>query len=163
MKKALCSLAAPLVVLLAVSGCAHRPRYLDVVKAAGASAALEEADLPEGKTVPLRVVDPKTQAPLAGAGIHFGEGKRRVLLRTDREGRVQLPLSKQLAKDNPIVEVLRATGGGYLLQQDGAPAASAQPADPSVSPDAADAGAPPTEVGSSSGGLGEAGGADAGS
>ncbi len=102
------ALLALLSLLVFAAGCTHRPRYKELVAAAGVTTPAE------GSTVPVALVDPNSGEPLPGVKVQFGDRKR-VSLTTDEKGRIEVPVSKDLEKDNPLVEVNRAKGGGYKL------------------------------------------------
>ncbi len=107
--RSLLSAVAVVALVASASGCTHRPRYKELVKASGV------ADAAEGDTVPVVLVDPKSNEPLADVKVKFGDGAKRVSLTSDAQGRIRVPVRKDLDKDDPLVEVSRAQGGGYAL------------------------------------------------
>lgn len=109
--------AVVLVALFSMAACVHRPRYNDVLNRVGAS--VEGRD---GTAVPIVVIDPQSRSVVTDVAISFGEGKSKVTLRPGADGMMPFPLSAKLAKSNPLVEVNRASAGGYELVMVLAPA-----------------------------------------
>jgi hypothetical protein len=129
-----------------LAACALRPRYNDLVQAGGQSSEREK--------VVLVFVDPSTSKPIQGLKIQVGERKDRVTLTTDANGRVALPVSEALRRDNPLVTVERPDGAlGYsfgpepvqtIYPPEGAkgPAEPMGGTNPQVAPSQPDAGSP---------------------
>ena len=114
----------PLAALLAVSSCAHRPYYRDVV-ALG----------PSEKELSLVLVDGQGQ-PLPNVPVAVGLWGEKVRVKTDAQGRFKLPVSQGLVKDNALV-VVSVPGNldRYEIRRDEPvaappPAAEQRPAEP---------------------------------
>ncbi|WP_255442311.1 hypothetical protein [Corallococcus sp. Z5C101001] len=94
-----------------LSACSLRPRYNDIVHANGATA------LQEDQLVVLRVTDAQTGQPVKGAKVLGGEYRNHLNAVSDENGEISLKVSKDLAKENPLVEVVLPKGvHGYKLQ-----------------------------------------------
>jgi hypothetical protein len=89
MRTAFLSLAA----LLMLSSCAHRPYYRELVALA-----------PGEKELSLVLVD-GSGAPLPNVPVAVGLWGDKVRVKTDAQGRFQLPVSAGLQKDNAVVVV----------------------------------------------------------
>jgi hypothetical protein len=87
-----------------LSACALRPRYQDMVQQQGGAQATE------GQVLMIRVTDPGTGKPIAGAKVVAGTGRERLSAISDAEGRISVPVSKALLEDNPLVEVVLPKG-----------------------------------------------------
>jgi hypothetical protein len=118
------SLSMTLVALSLLSACALRPNYRDMVQPEGASQ--KAAD---GQVLMMRVVDPATGQPIPGAKVIAGSGRTRLATTSDAEGRISVPVAKELLDENPLVEVVLPKGvKSYQFQVErSADSAAAEP------------------------------------
>ncbi|MDY7232325.1 hypothetical protein [Hyalangium rubrum] len=143
LRRVLLSLA--LVTLGLLSACTLRPHYRDVVQPAGASQKAVE-----GQTLILRVVEPGSGKPIAGARVLAGAGHPRLSAVTDAEGRISVPVSRALLDENPLMEVVLPKGVSQyqfqLARAEEAPAEAPapQPSEPATGTDTA--APPPSET-----------------
>ncbi len=91
--------ALVLGVLLAVSGCALRPRYNDFI-----------TKQTTGKEARFVVIDTDTNKPVAGAKVEVSENKNRILATTDAEGAFVLPVEKKYMDENSLFVVTLPKG-----------------------------------------------------
>ena len=89
---ALVSLAA---AALAVSACALRPRYSELV----------QAGLRADDHVVLVFKDPATGQPIPDMPISITDGRERMNVKTDANGEVSLPVNAAFTKADPLVAV----------------------------------------------------------
>lgn len=80
------------LALVALSGCL-RPRYADFVSKGMT-----------WKTVELRLTRPD-QTPLANVPVEWGEGKSKVKVTTDADGRFVVPVDSKQVDENPVLVV----------------------------------------------------------
>ena len=133
MRKLLKVLLAVGLTALVTEGCAHRPRYNDLVP------KTESA-----KELFFRVVDAETGAPIPDAVVELGESKSKWAQVADANGVVRLPVAKKYRDENSTVVVTLAKGlPRYRLEPAGVAAEGAAP--PPPPPPAA--GNPPPGVG----------------
>jgi hypothetical protein len=126
------SLSVALVAFGLLSACALRPHYKDMVQPVGAP-----QQAVDGQTLVMRVVDPSTGQPIQGAKVLAGAERARLSTTSDAEGRISVPVSQALLKENPLVEVVLPKGvKAYqfqVLRPTESPAAeppASQPAEP---------------------------------
>jgi hypothetical protein len=104
-------LSVVLVAVSLVSACALRPYYREVLPPAGAQGQ------EEGGEVVLRVVEPDSGKPIAGARVLAGAGRARFSATSDGQGLVRVPVTSELRAENPLVEVVLPKGvQGYRLE-----------------------------------------------
>lgn len=131
--------ALVLGVLLAVSGCALRPRYNDFI-----------TKQTTGKEARFVVIDTDTNKPVVGAKVEVSENKNRIIATSDAEGTFVLPVEKKYLDENSLFIVTLpkgVTSYKVLLHKavEPAPVAPVEtPAPVEVAPvvDATDAGVP---------------------
>ncbi|HZI05176.1 MAG TPA: hypothetical protein VEZ71_14190 [Archangium sp.] len=126
---------ALLSVLCVVSACTLRPYYRQVLPPdmAGMKPQAAEGQGP----VTLRMVEPGTDKPIAGARVILSLMNRgRVVATSDANGLIQLPVTPELLAENPLVEVVLPPGlRGYSFltvpaQPASQPAGEAAPRQP---------------------------------
>lgn len=106
------------LALLALGGCALRPRYVDLVK----------PDL-AGNQVRLVLLQQPERAPLVGVKVELSEGKQRYTAVTGPDGTFSLPVTKAYRDENPVVVVAVPAGvAGYAIE------AAPQPPPPAAAP-----------------------------
>lgn len=105
----LCVMAS--VVVLSLSGCMLRPRYSELV-------GIDASKQPTAEVVELRILEEDSGRPIPGAVVHAGErAASRVAVMTDEEGRVKMPVTRELLAENPLVVVALPKGfGSYRVE-----------------------------------------------
>lgn len=103
LRRTLLSVTATLALL---SACSLRPSYRDVVVPEG-SALTKPA---EGQKVVLRLVNPASDAPLAGVRVLAVGSRSRLSATTDEQGLLTVQISRALLEENPLVEVVLPKG-----------------------------------------------------
>jgi hypothetical protein len=106
------SLSAAALTLCLFVACVHRPYYRELLAPPGAPPGAAPS---EGQSVALRLVDPASGQPLPDVLVRFGEGRFRVVLKTNAQGELTLPVTAALLRENPLVEVVRTGPGGYAI------------------------------------------------
>ncbi len=94
-------LLAACCVAVTLSACALRPRYADFVSRDTA-----------GEKLSLVVLDAKTDAPLAGVKVEFGEGRNRFAVTSGVDGMISIPVDKKYIDENSIITVNAPKGQG---------------------------------------------------
>ena len=98
-----------------LSACALRPYYRQVLPPDMAGMKPQAAQGQEPVT--LRMVEPGTDRPIAGARVLLSLNRGRVVATSDANGLIQLPVTPELLTENPLVEVVLPPGvRGYSLQ-----------------------------------------------
>lgn len=87
------------LTLLALGGCALRPRYTDLVTPQLAAAQVK-----------LVLLQAPERAPLAGVKVEMSEGKSRYSAVTAADGSFSLPVTKAYRDENPILVVATPPG-----------------------------------------------------
>ncbi|SEU37551.1 hypothetical protein [Stigmatella erecta] len=131
------SLSVALLCLGLSSACALRPRYGDVVVSQDVARAAETP------AVTLRLLDPATNRPIPGAHVVASSGRTRVSVFSGADGLVALPVSKALADENPLLEVVLPKGVARYRFEAVVPEAPKAPEAPAEAPAQA---APPAEA-----------------
>ncbi|MDC0712791.1 hypothetical protein POL68_30300 [Stigmatella sp. ncwal1] len=98
------SLSVVLLCLGLSSACALRPRYGDVV---ASEAVARSAQTP---AVTMRLLDASSGRPIPGARVLASRGRAQLSVVSNEEGLVTLPVSKALADENPLMEVVLPKG-----------------------------------------------------
>lgn len=128
------SLSVALFALGLLSACALRPHYSELVKPP--ESAQQVAD---GQILKMRMVDPSSGQPIAGAKVLSGSGRSRLAVTSDAQGLVSVPFSQSLLEENPLVEVVLPKGvKAYQFQvfrPTEAPASEAPAAQPAPGPE----------------------------
>ncbi|SEL36284.1 hypothetical protein SAMN05444354_105324 [Stigmatella aurantiaca] len=122
------SLSVALLCLGLSSACALRPRYGDVVVPQDVARAAQTP------AVTLRLLNPDTNRPIPGAQVVASSGRTRVSVFSDAEGLVALPVSKALADENPLLEVVLPKGVARYRFEAVMPEASQAPVPPAEAP-----------------------------
>jgi len=91
-----------------LSACALRPYYRQVLPPdmAGMKPQAAQGQGP----VTLRMVEPGTDRPIAGARVLLSLNRGRVVATSDANGLIQLPVTPELLAENPLVEVVLPLG-----------------------------------------------------
>ncbi|WP_199242882.1 hypothetical protein [Vitiosangium sp. GDMCC 1.1324] len=98
-----------------LSACTLRPYYRQVLPPEVARAKAQEVRGSED--VLLRVVEPGTDMPIAGARVLLGTGRERINVVSDMNGIIKLPVTPGLLAENPLVEVSLPPGvHGYTFE-----------------------------------------------
>ncbi len=108
MKKLLLA-ACCVAVMLVAEACALRPRYADFVSKDTLSRLATETT---GEKLTLVVLDAKTDAPLSGVKVEFGEGRNRFAGTTGADGLISIPVDKKYVDENSIITVNAPKGQG---------------------------------------------------
>ncbi|WP_375768411.1 hypothetical protein NR798_43150 [Archangium gephyra] len=98
-----------------LSACALRPYYRQVLPP-DMAAMKPQAAKDKGEAT-VRLLEPETEKPIAGARVIMTLGRGRVVATSDANGLVQLPVTPELLAENPLVEVVLPAGvqGGYAF------------------------------------------------
>lgn len=108
-------LCLALLSLGLLSACALRPYYRQVLPPD--LAGMKPQAVQGKQEVMLRVVEPRTDQPIPGARILLTANRGRVILSSDVNGLVQMPVTPELLAENPLVEVVLPPGvRGYAFQ-----------------------------------------------
>ncbi|HYH98008.1 hypothetical protein [Hyalangium sp.] len=137
------SLSVVLVALGLLSACALRPHYKDMVQPVGAP-----QQAVDGQTLVMRLLDPSTGQPIQGAKVLAGTERSRLSATSDAEGRISVPVSQALIKENPLVEVVLPKGvKAYQFQvlRPTEPPAAEPPASQPAAPPTPQPAEPPAE------------------
>ena len=91
-----------------LSACALRPYYRQVLPPdmAGMKPQAAQGQGP----VTMRMVEPGTDKPIAGARVILSLNRGRVVATSDANGLIQLPVTPELLAENPLVEVVVPPG-----------------------------------------------------
>lgn len=122
------SLSVALLCLGLSSACALRPRYGDVV------VPQDVARAEQTPALTLRLLNPDTNRHIPGAHVVASSGRTRVSVFSDAEGLVALPVSKALADENPLLEVVLPKGVARYRFEAVKPEASQAPVPPAEAP-----------------------------
>ncbi|EAU63138.1 hypothetical protein [Stigmatella aurantiaca] len=120
------SLSFALLCLGLSSACALRPRYGDVV---ASEAVANSAQTP---ALTLRLLDAASNRPIPGARVVATGGRAHLSVVSNEEGLVSLPVSKALASENPLLEVVLPKGVKQYRFEEVRP--EAPPAPPAAAP-----------------------------
>lgn len=134
------SLSVALVALGLLSACTLRPHYKDMVQPVGAP-----QQAVDGQTLVMRLVDPSTGQPIQGAKVLAGTERARLSATSDAEGRISVPVSQALLKENPLVEVVLPKGVKAYQFQVLRPTESPAAEPPAAEPPASQPTEPPAE------------------
>ncbi len=108
-------LCLALLSLGLLSACALRPYYRQVLPPD--LAGMKPQALQGRQEVALRVVEQGTEQPIPGVRILLSTNRARVMLVSDANGLVQMPVTSELLAENPLVEVIPPPGvRGYVFQ-----------------------------------------------
>jgi hypothetical protein len=104
------------LALLGLAGCALRPRYGEVVTA-----------VTPGPTAQFQLLDANTGLPVAEATVELGEGRSKLMGKTDAQGLFTLPVEKKLRDENSILVINPPAGFGRTKVVAAAPKAVEAP------------------------------------
>lgn len=125
------------VVVTVLAGCALRPRYAEVVQRSEVQQGSEE--------LVFRLIEPKSQLPISGAGVEIQEGGQTLRATSDAAGVVRMPHQERWVLANPLVEVvLPGNTASYVIVP--APPSTSVQSEPVSSPAVPEPAPAPTPV-----------------
>ncbi len=117
-------IALAVLFLVAVSGCALRPRYRDFV-----------SDTTAGKDVKLVLAETDNAHALAGVKVEMSEWRNKYTVTTAPDGTFVVPVEKKYLDENPVLVVTLPMGiTGYDIRVAPAPTPEGAPVAPAAVP-----------------------------